>query len=274
MTGPFAGKTVLVTGAGKNIGRQMALDFAREGASVIVNGRADRSLIDATVAEINAAGGQAIGVLADVTDPAQVARMIEAGIAAFGGLDVVVSNAGLRRQTAFLDMTFSEWRENPVGGAGWRVRAGEGDGPRDDRARRGGAGGAVRDFDACRDAEPLSCFSLEIGARRVDAGAGRGVGWARDHGELRGARGGGYHSRGFGGGSALDLGGSGRAVGPQGDGERDFRRGPVFGGTVRALHHRSGVACEWRGVFDVKGECRPGKRASRHRTPALASRFR
>lgn len=111
MTGPFAGKTVLVTGAGKNIGRQMALDFAREGASVIVNGRADRSLIDATVAEINAAGGQAIGVLADVTDPAQVARMIEAGIAAFGGLDVVVSNAGLRRQTAFLDMTFSEWRE-------------------------------------------------------------------------------------------------------------------------------------------------------------------
>ncbi len=111
MAGPFAGKTVLVTGAGKNIGRQMARDFAREGASVIVNGRADRSLIDATVAEINAAGGQAIGVLADVTDPAQVARMVEAGIAAFGGLDVVVSNAGLRRQTAFLDMTFSEWRE-------------------------------------------------------------------------------------------------------------------------------------------------------------------
>lgn len=109
--GPFAGKTVLVTGAGKNIGRQIALDFAREGASVIVNGRADRSLIDATVAEINAAGGQAIGVLADVTDPAQVERMVDAGIAAFGGLDVVVSNAGLRRQTSFLDMSFSEWRE-------------------------------------------------------------------------------------------------------------------------------------------------------------------
>ena len=109
--GPFAGKTVLVTGAGKIIGRQIALDFAREGASVIVNGRADRSLIDATVAEINAAGGQAIGVLADVTDPAQVERMVDAGIAAFGGLDVVVSNAGLRRQTSFLDMSFSEWRE-------------------------------------------------------------------------------------------------------------------------------------------------------------------
>ena len=109
--GPFAGKTVLVTGAGKNIGRQIALDFAREGASVIVNGRADRSLIDATVAEINTAGGQAIGVLADVTDPAQVERMVDAGIAAFGGLDVVVSNAGLRRQTSFLDMSFSEWRE-------------------------------------------------------------------------------------------------------------------------------------------------------------------
>ena len=100
MSGPFSGKVALVTGAGKNIGKAIALDLAREGATVIVNGRGDRSLVDATVAEINQAGGQAIGALADVTKPDEVARMVDAAVAGFGGIDVVVSNAGLRRQTA------------------------------------------------------------------------------------------------------------------------------------------------------------------------------
>jgi 3-oxoacyl-[acyl-carrier protein] reductase len=111
MSGPFSGKVALVTGAGKNIGRTIALDLAREGASVIVNGRADRGAVDAVVGEINAAGGQAIGALADVSDEAAVARMIEAAVAAFGGIDVVVSNAGLRRQTPFLQLGLAEWRE-------------------------------------------------------------------------------------------------------------------------------------------------------------------
>jgi len=111
MNGPFSGKVALVTGAGKNIGKAIALDLAREGASVIVNGRSDRALVDATVGEINQAGGQAIGALADVTKPEEVARMVDAAVASFGGIDIVVSNAGLRRQTPFLDMSFSEWRE-------------------------------------------------------------------------------------------------------------------------------------------------------------------
>ncbi len=111
MSGPFTGKVALVTGAGKNIGKAIALDLAREGASVIVNGRADRALVDATVAEINQAGGQAIGALADITKPDEVARMVDAAVASFGGIDIVVSNAGLRRQTSFLDMSFAEWRE-------------------------------------------------------------------------------------------------------------------------------------------------------------------
>jgi 3-oxoacyl-[acyl-carrier protein] reductase len=111
MSGPFSGKVALVTGAGKNIGKAIALDLAREGASVIVNGRSDRALVDATVAEINQAGGQAMGALADVTKPDEVARMVDAAVASFGGIDIVVSNAGLRRQTPFLDMSFAEWRE-------------------------------------------------------------------------------------------------------------------------------------------------------------------
>jgi 3-oxoacyl-[acyl-carrier protein] reductase len=107
----FNGKVALVTGAGKNIGRSIALDLVRRGVSLVINGRRDRSAIDAVVAEINAAGGQAIGCLADVSDPQAVQRMIDEAVAAFGGIDILVSNAGLRRQTPFLQMELSEWRE-------------------------------------------------------------------------------------------------------------------------------------------------------------------
>ncbi len=107
----FAGKVALVTGAGKNIGRTIALDLAARGASVVVNGRSDRSAVDGVVAEINAAGGQAIGCLADVSDATATGTMVDAAVAAFGGIDILVSNAGLRRQTPFLEMSFAEWRE-------------------------------------------------------------------------------------------------------------------------------------------------------------------
>ena len=107
----FAGKVALVTGAGKNIGRTIALDLAQRGASVVVNGRSDRAAVDEVVREIDAAGGQAIGCMADVSDEGSTQRMIADAVAAFGGLDVVVSNAGLRRQTKFLDMSLAEWRE-------------------------------------------------------------------------------------------------------------------------------------------------------------------
>jgi 3-oxoacyl-[acyl-carrier protein] reductase len=107
----FAGKVALVTGAGKNIGRTIALDFAARGASVVVNGRSDREAVDDVVAAINAAGGQAIGCLADVSDPTATQAMIETAVASFGGIDILVSNAGLRRQTPFLKMSFAEWRE-------------------------------------------------------------------------------------------------------------------------------------------------------------------
>ena len=111
MAGPLAGKVALVTGAGKNIGRTIALTLARDGATVVVNGRSDRAAVDAVVGEINALGGQARGVLADVSDQASVRRMIDEIIPALGGIDIAVSNAGLRRQTAFLDISLAEWRE-------------------------------------------------------------------------------------------------------------------------------------------------------------------
>jgi 3-oxoacyl-[acyl-carrier protein] reductase len=107
----FAGKVALVTGSGKNIGRTIALDLAARGASLVINGRADRAAVDSVVAEINETGGQAIGCLADVSDEAATRTMVETAVAAFGGIDILVSNAGLRRQTPFLEMSLAEWRE-------------------------------------------------------------------------------------------------------------------------------------------------------------------
>jgi 3-oxoacyl-[acyl-carrier protein] reductase len=111
MAGALEGKVALVTGAGKNIGRAIALRLARDGAAVVVNGCSDRAAIEAVAGEIAAMGGRAVAHLADVSDPEAVARMVEAAARTLGGIDIAVSNAGLRRQTPFLDMSFAEWRE-------------------------------------------------------------------------------------------------------------------------------------------------------------------
>lgn len=111
MSGALDGKVALVTGAGRNIGRAIALRLARDGAAVVVNGRSDRAAVEAVAGEIMAMGGKALACLADVSDPRAVARMVEDAAAAFGGIDIAVSNAGLRRRTPFLDMPFAEWRE-------------------------------------------------------------------------------------------------------------------------------------------------------------------
>ena len=111
MNQEFAGKVALISGSGKNIGRTIALDLASRGASVVVNGRGDKAAVDAVVGEINALGAQAIGVMADISVEAEAQRMAADAVAAFGGIDIVVTNAGLRRQTPFLNMSFAEWRE-------------------------------------------------------------------------------------------------------------------------------------------------------------------
>jgi len=111
MAGPLAGKVALVSGAGQNIGRKIALFLAADGARIIVNGRRDRAALDRVVAEIGAAGGEAVACVADVSKPDEVARMVDEGVAAFGGIDILVNNAGLRRQTPFLEISLGEWRE-------------------------------------------------------------------------------------------------------------------------------------------------------------------
>ncbi len=109
--GPLSGKVAIVTGAGRNIGRRIALDLAADGAAVVVNGRRDRAAIEAVAGEIEAAGGRAIACLADVADESAVAAMVAAAVDRFGRIDILVSNAGLRRQTPLLEMSHAEWRE-------------------------------------------------------------------------------------------------------------------------------------------------------------------
>jgi 3-oxoacyl-[acyl-carrier protein] reductase len=111
MSLPLHGKIALVTGAGRNIGRCIALTLAREGAAVLVNGRSDKQSVDAVVGEITKAGGKAASAMGDVSDPAVAPRLADQALRQFGGVDILISNAGLRRQTSFLDMTFEEWRE-------------------------------------------------------------------------------------------------------------------------------------------------------------------
>ena len=109
-TGSLHGKVALVTGAGRNIGRAIALSLAAEGAIVTVNARTNMAEIDAVVAEIEAAGGRASGFLADVADEAAVQRMVAAVIERWGRLDILVNNAAVRRESALADTSGEEWR--------------------------------------------------------------------------------------------------------------------------------------------------------------------
>ena len=94
MTGILAGKSALVTGGASGIGRATALAMAREGARVAVADQTEAGAAG-TVAMINAAGGQAIAIAADVADEAQVGAMVARTVAAFGRLDCAFNNAGI-----------------------------------------------------------------------------------------------------------------------------------------------------------------------------------
>ena len=104
------GKSAIVTGAASGIGKHVALAFAREGARVAV-ADLNRPAADAVVAEIEAAGGQALSVTMDVTVERAVNDGIDACIAAFGGVDILVSNAGLQIVHPLEEFSFEDWKK-------------------------------------------------------------------------------------------------------------------------------------------------------------------
>jgi 3-oxoacyl-[acyl-carrier protein] reductase len=106
----LTGKVAVVTGAGRNIGRAIALHLAQAGAAVIVNARSNKAEADAVVSEIEAAGGKAVAVLGDVGDPKAVATLADAAIKKFGRIDILVNNAALRAEKSFDEMSYEDWR--------------------------------------------------------------------------------------------------------------------------------------------------------------------
>jgi 3-oxoacyl-[acyl-carrier protein] reductase len=108
--GPLDGRTALITGSGQNIGRAIALAFARDGANVVINGHRNQGAIDTVAAEARAFGVGAIAVLADVGDPSAVQAMVDRAAEAFGGVDIAVSNVSTRLHTKFLDISIEEWQ--------------------------------------------------------------------------------------------------------------------------------------------------------------------
>jgi 3-oxoacyl-[acyl-carrier protein] reductase len=107
----LAGRVAVVTGAARNIGRSIAQDLARGGARVVVNALNSAAAAEETVQLIRDAGGEAIVHIADVTDEAATQGLAAAAVAAFGGLDILVNNAAIRRETPFAALTPADWRE-------------------------------------------------------------------------------------------------------------------------------------------------------------------
>jgi NAD(P)-dependent dehydrogenase (short-subunit alcohol dehydrogenase family) len=105
------GRVALVTGAARDVGREIALTLAAEGAAVAVNYLSSAAEAEAVVAEITAKGGRAKAYKADVSDHAAVKSMVEAVVKDFGGLNILVNNAGLAKRQRFTDTTPDDWKK-------------------------------------------------------------------------------------------------------------------------------------------------------------------
>jgi NAD(P)-dependent dehydrogenase (short-subunit alcohol dehydrogenase family) len=104
------GRVALITGAGRSIGRAMALELADAGCAVVVNVRSNRAEGEGVVKEIEAKGGKGMVAVADVVDAGAVNAMAKAALDKFGRIDYLVNNAALRQEKAIEAMTFEDWR--------------------------------------------------------------------------------------------------------------------------------------------------------------------
>src|ERR1700686_3396252 len=107
----LSGKVAIVTGAGRNIGRAIALALAEGGASIVINVRSNRAEAEAVAREIEVLGGKALVHIGDVADAAADQAMADMAVKHFGRVDILVNNAALRREKPFAEMSYAEWRE-------------------------------------------------------------------------------------------------------------------------------------------------------------------
>jgi 3-oxoacyl-[acyl-carrier protein] reductase len=111
MSNELTGKVAIVTGAGRNIGRAIALQLAAGGASILVNARNNRVEAETVAREIESAGGTALVHIGDVADPKAVQAMADVPVRQFGRIDILVNNAALRREKPFDEMSYADWRD-------------------------------------------------------------------------------------------------------------------------------------------------------------------
>ena len=104
------GRVAIVTGSARNIGRAIARALSEAGAAVVINARSSAADAEAVVREVREAGGQAVAKIADVGQPEAAASLIDAAIASFGRLDILVNNAAVRREIDFERLDYQEWR--------------------------------------------------------------------------------------------------------------------------------------------------------------------
>ena len=104
------GKTLIVTGGNSGIGAAIVVAAAAEGANVVIDYVAHQDATEKMIATIEAAGGQAVGVEADVSRPADLQRMVQTAVDRFGRLDVLVNNAGIETRTSILDTTEEDYQ--------------------------------------------------------------------------------------------------------------------------------------------------------------------
>jgi glucose 1-dehydrogenase len=104
-------KVAVVTGAGTGIGQAIAIAFAKEGAFVVVDYVGKTAVSEETLGAIGAFGRKSLGVDADISQPDDVARLIQKTVATFGTLDIFVNNAGIEKKFAFVDFPLGEWQK-------------------------------------------------------------------------------------------------------------------------------------------------------------------
>jgi glucose 1-dehydrogenase len=144
-------KVAIVTGAGRGIGRAIAIGYAREGAAVVVNYCSSREAAEEATCEIQALGGRAIAIRADVANLDEHDALIGQTLREFGSLDILVNNAGIEINEPVLDSTRETWDQtiavNLTGAYFLAVKAA--------RAMRQSGGGKIVNISSVHDVEPL-----------------------------------------------------------------------------------------------------------------------